>query len=81
MADHLPALVLPHRVDVEGCVRFASSEGSNFSSLSMSAALGAVPLVVSDSELREAVALELLDFELPEAVAFGALGLRAPRAG
>jgi hypothetical protein len=47
----------------------ASSDGSNFSSLSMSAALGAVPLVVSDSELREAVALELLDFELPEAVA------------
>jgi hypothetical protein len=35
----------------------------------MSAALGAVPLVVSDSELREAVALELLGFELPEAVA------------
>lgn len=47
----------------------ASSEASNFSSLSLSAALGAVPLVVSDSELREAVALELLDFELPEAVA------------
>jgi hypothetical protein len=47
----------------------ASSDGSNFSSLSMSAALGAVPLVVSDSELREAVAVELLDFELPEAVA------------
>jgi hypothetical protein len=32
----------------------------------MSAALGAVPLVVSDLELREAVALELLDFELRE---------------
>ena len=47
----------------------ASSEASNFSSLSLSAALGAVPLVVSDSELREAVALELLDFELREAVA------------
>jgi hypothetical protein len=47
-------------------LRFPSSEGSNLSSLSMSAALGAVPLVVSDSELREAVALELLDFELPE---------------
>jgi hypothetical protein len=53
----------------EGCLRFASSEGSNLSGLSMSAALGAVPLVVSDSELREAVALELFDFELPEAVA------------
>jgi hypothetical protein len=35
----------------------------------MSATLGAVPLLVSDSELREAVAMELLDFELPEAVA------------
>jgi hypothetical protein len=35
----------------------------------MSAALGAVPLVVSDSELREAVPLGLFDFELPEAVA------------
>ena len=35
----------------------------------MSAALGAVPLVVSDSELREAVALGLFDFELPEALA------------
>jgi hypothetical protein len=53
----------------EGCLRFASPEGSSLSGLSMSAALGAVPLVVSDSELREAVALELFDFELPEAVA------------
>jgi hypothetical protein len=61
----------------------ASSEGSKLSSLSMSAALGAVPLVVSDSELREAVALELLDFELPEAVALELLDfeLREPDEG
>jgi hypothetical protein len=50
-------------------VRFASSEGSNLSSLSASAALGAVPLVVSDFELREAVALEISGFELRDAVA------------
>jgi hypothetical protein len=67
----------------EGCLRFASSEGSNLSGLSMSAALGAVPLVVSDSELREAVALELLDFELREAVALELLDfeLREPDEG
>ena len=41
----------------------------------MSAALGAVPLVVSDLELPEAVALELLDFELREAVAVELLDL------
>jgi hypothetical protein len=61
-------------------LRFASSEGSNLSSLSMSAALGAVPLVVSDSELPEAVALELLDFELPEAVAVELLDVELPEA-
>jgi hypothetical protein len=59
-------LSCPIASTVEGSWRFASSEGSNLSRFSMSAALGAVPLVVSDSELREAVALELLDFELRE---------------
>jgi hypothetical protein len=54
------------------------SDGSNFLSLSMSAALGAVPLVLSDSELREAVALELLDFELREAVALELLDFELP---
>ena len=64
-------------------MRFASSEGSNLLSLSMSAALGAVPLVVSDSELREAVALEFLVFELREAVALEPLDfeLREPDEG
>jgi hypothetical protein len=62
-------LSCPIASTVEGSWRFASSEGSNLSSFSMSAALGAVPLVVSDSELREAVPLGLFDFELPEAVA------------
>jgi hypothetical protein len=46
----------------------------------MSAALGAVPLVVSDSELREAVALGLFDFELREAVASELLGFELPEA-
>jgi hypothetical protein len=64
----------------EGCLRFASSEGSNLSGLSMSAALGAVPLVVSDSELREAVALELFDFELPEALAVEPFDFELPEA-
>jgi hypothetical protein len=47
----------------------------------MSAALGAVPLLLSDSELREAVAMELLDFELPEAVAVELLDFELPEAG
>ena len=46
----------------------------------MSAALGAVPLLVSDSELREAVAVELLDFELREAVAMELLDFELPEA-
>jgi hypothetical protein len=46
----------------------------------MSATLGAVPLLVSDSELREAVAMELLDFELPEAVAVELLDFELPEA-
>jgi hypothetical protein len=44
---------------VEGSVRFASSDGSNFSSSSMFAALGAVPRVA-----RDFVSSEADDFEL-----------------
>jgi hypothetical protein len=48
----------------EGSCRLASSEGSNFSSFSMSGALGAVPRVVREPESLERVLFELVRFEL-----------------
>jgi hypothetical protein len=48
----------------DGSCRFASSDGSNLSSFSISGALGAVPRVVRERYSLELVPLERVAFEL-----------------